>query len=100
MDDNEARVKNGQSKIMILKTGLWRYSRHPNHFGEQLFWVGIAFFALPTEHKYCSLGLLFNHVCDYVVTLKLNEELMLRKPEREAAFRKYMQETPICIPWG
>merc|ERR1712187_992667 len=25
-----------------LQTGVWRYSRHPNFFGENLVWVGLA----------------------------------------------------------
>jgi len=25
---------------------------------------------------------------------------MLKNPDREAAFRKYMKETPLCVPWG
>ena len=26
----------------ILQTGLWRYSRHPNYFGEWGFWFGLG----------------------------------------------------------
>jgi steroid 5-alpha reductase family enzyme len=29
----------------ILKTGVWRYSRHPNYFGEALLWWGIYIIA-------------------------------------------------------
>ena len=30
----------------IMAQGLWRYSRHPNYFGEWLFWFGLMLFGL------------------------------------------------------
>ena len=34
------------SKGRVLDTGLWRYTRHPNYFGEALLWWGIYLMAL------------------------------------------------------
>ncbi|MBN2459703.1 DUF1295 domain-containing protein [Candidatus Woesearchaeota archaeon] len=30
-----------------IESGLWKYSRHPNYFGEMLCWIGIYIYALP-----------------------------------------------------
>eukprot|EP01080_Neovahlkampfia_damariscottae_P003088 gene3088-5258_t len=32
---------NPENKSKVLNTGLWRYSRYPNYFGEILLWIGI-----------------------------------------------------------
>lgn len=42
MEANKRREK----KVKILYTGLWRYSMHPNHFGENLYWFGLAVMAI------------------------------------------------------
>lgn len=36
-----------QNKNLWIQSGLWKYSRHPNYFGEMLCWWGIYVFALP-----------------------------------------------------
>ena len=39
-------IKNkSRNKDTIMKTGLWKYTRHPNYFGESSMWWGIAFIA-------------------------------------------------------
>jgi steroid 5-alpha reductase family enzyme len=35
-------IKNPENRGKIMQTGLWRYSRHPNYFGESSMWWGMA----------------------------------------------------------
>jgi steroid 5-alpha reductase family enzyme len=39
----------------ILSTGLWRYSRHPNYFGEAVLWWGISVIACSIEYGWITL---------------------------------------------
>ena len=45
-----------ENRGRLIDTGLWRYSRHPNYFGEALQWWGIAVIALsaPRAVSKCS----------------------------------------------
>lgn len=36
-----------ENKNTWIDEGVWRYSRHPNYFGEMLVWFGIFIYALP-----------------------------------------------------
>lgn len=36
------------SKGQVMDRGLWRYTRHPNYFGEAVMWWGFGLFALAT----------------------------------------------------
>jgi steroid 5-alpha reductase family enzyme len=47
-DWQKFRFKNiPEHKNRWIQTGLWRYSRHPNYFGEMLCWWGIFVFVTP-----------------------------------------------------
>ncbi len=39
-------VSSPKSKGKIMQSGLWRYSRHPNYFGEITQWLGIGIIAM------------------------------------------------------
>jgi len=101
---------NMKNKPLLLETGLWKYSRHPNHFGEQIWWVGLLLFGVAASAESnngifsittwwpIAFGVCFNHPLDTFVTLKLIEDRMLRRPERAEIYKKYQERTSLILP--
>jgi steroid 5-alpha reductase family enzyme len=50
-----------------IQSGLWKYSRHPNYFGEVILWWGLFVLALPSF----SASLLFTLIGPVFITLLL-----------------------------
>jgi len=81
----------------VLDTGLWKYSRHPNYFGEALLWWGIFLLCLsvPGGWRGAIGALTITLLVRYVSGVPLLEEHM---KEREK-YRDYILTTPVFIPW-
>lgn len=81
------------------RRGLWRWSRHPNYFGEWLCWCGIALVALPAPLG--SLALV-QPVLMFVLVRFVSgvpfAELQARK-SRGDDYARYMRETNAFFPW-
>ncbi len=42
-DSQKSAFKNNKkNQGMYITEGLWKYSRHPNYFGEIIMWIGIT----------------------------------------------------------
>lgn len=90
--DNPKRVSGS-----IITSGLWRYSRHPNYFGEALLWWGLFVMtcSLPRGFVYFFSPLLITLLLRYVSGVPLLERHFAKNP----AFQHYMKETSIFVPW-
>ena len=84
----------------VLDSGIWRYSRHPNYFGEQLWWWSFAGFAVGLGEWWMIAGTAFNSVVLATVTV-MTEQRMLKNWEASRAdkYREYMRTTSVLIPW-
>ncbi|HVP27564.1 MAG TPA: DUF1295 domain-containing protein [Myxococcota bacterium] len=82
----------------ILDTGLWAWSRHPNYFGEILFWWGLALFGLAAAGPiwWIPLGAVAITAMFLLASLPLIETRMAeRRGERWAA---YCERVPRLVP--
>jgi len=98
MRANAERVARGEAKQPLLDAGIWRWSRHPNYFGEQLFWWAIAGYGVVLGVPWVAVGTALNTAALAVVTV-MTERRMLADPTRTEAFLAYRERTPVWLPW-
>lgn len=89
--------KNKTHKDEILTSGVWRYTRHPNYFGEAAMWWGIFVIVLPVELGWTAVfsALFINFMLLNVSGVPFLDE---RFKDNEA-YQQYKRETNNFIPW-
>ena len=82
-----------------MKTGLWALSRHPNYFGEWLFWAGLALFglaAVPGAWWWVLPGAIAMLAMFLLASIPMIDKRSLaRRPE----YATHMQQVSGFIPW-
>ncbi len=81
----------------VMNQGLWRYSRHPNYFGESCLWWGIALLALAGGGAWWALlsPMLVTFLLLKVSGINLQEQhLQARGP----AYTDYVRRTSAFLP--
>lgn len=89
-------VKNPNNKGKIIQNGLWRYTRHPNYFGEVTLWWGIWLISLSA---YSNLLSLIGPLTITFLILKVSGIPMLEKKyEGNPNFEAYKKKTSAFFP--
>lgn len=90
-------LKNPNRTARIMKGGLWRYSRHPNYFGEVTQWWGLWIIALATPWGWLSIigPMTITLLITKVSGIPLLEQRFANDPE----FAQYKETTNALIPW-
>lgn len=94
-----ARFKaKSSNKGKVMDRGLWRYTRHPNYFGDALLWWGFFLIALSTPSGLWTVisPLIMTGLLMKVSGVALLERTLVKtKPE----YRDYVQRTNAFFPW-
>lgn len=88
---------NISNKGKVLDTGLWKYTRHPNYFGDAAVWWAFGLFAIAAGAYWYIVGSI---IMTYLIVrisgvALLEESLRGKKPE----YKDYITRTSSFFPW-
>jgi steroid 5-alpha reductase family enzyme len=93
-----AFVSDPSNKGTTLRSGLWRYSRHPNYFGDAVVWCG--FYVVACSSGWGFLTLLSPVAMLYLLTSLSGKPMLERKlATSRAGYQQYVATTSSFIPW-
>lgn len=89
-------VSDQHHRGQLMRQGLWRYSRHPNYFGELSQWWGIFIIALTAPWGWLGFigPLTLTFLILFVSGIPLNERRQAQKP----GWKEYQRVTSLLIP--
>jgi steroid 5-alpha reductase family enzyme len=92
-----ARFKaNPANKGNILDHGVWRYSRHPNYFGDSAQWWGYYLIAASAGGWWT----IFSPILMTFLLLRVSGVTLLERTlETRPGYKEYIQTTSAFIPW-
>ncbi|MHA1776924.1 MAG: DUF1295 domain-containing protein [Promethearchaeota archaeon] len=91
-------LANPNNKGKTISDGLWRYSRHPNYFGEVSFWWGMYIFGLSSNFHYwwTIIGPIMMTLLFLFISIPMMEKHNLA---RRDDYWEYQRKTSKIVPW-
>ncbi len=80
----------------ILQTGLWRYSRHPNYFGEVVLWWAI--FLVTFSTRFSLINLLSPILISFLILFVSGVPLAEKRLRKTVNYKDYINRTSVFIP--
>jgi steroid 5-alpha reductase family enzyme len=94
-----ARFKaNPANKGKVLNTGVWRYTRHPNYFGDATQWWSYFLIAAAATGGFWTV---FSPIIMTTFLLRVSGVTLLEKTLKETKpqYKEYIETTSAFIPW-
>ena len=81
-----------------MQKGLWKFSRHPNYFGEVSFWFGLFLMTLSLDDypAWLFISPLSMYLMFALVTCRMMDD---RSLEKRSDYADYMQKTSQLFLW-
>lgn len=89
-------LANPKNKTKLMTSGLWKYTRHPNYFGEAIQWWGIWVIALSVPFGW--VGMISPIVITILLVFISGVPLTEKRFEGRPGWEKYKKETSIFLP--
>ena len=87
----------------FIQSGLWKYSRHPNYFGEILIWTGIAIIGISVYSGFGWLGwispIFVFVMLNYISGVRLLEKQADERWGGNNVYQSYKSKTPVLVPY-
>ncbi|MBU2649129.1 DUF1295 domain-containing protein [bacterium] len=82
----------------VMDTGLWKFTRHPNYFGEAVIWWGIFLIVLEDLSNFWTI---ISPVVITFLLLRVSGVSLLEKTvvKRRPAYTAYQEKTSAFLPW-
>jgi len=93
-----ARFKsNISNKGKVLQTGFWKYTRHPNYFGDAAVWWAYAIFSVAAGSYWQIVG----SIVMTVLIVKVSGVSLLERTLKDTKpqYKDYIQKTNSFFPW-
>jgi steroid 5-alpha reductase family enzyme len=100
--DNQKQKFKRENPGEFITIGLWRFSRHPNYFGEIVLWLGIAVLALPALQGWQYATLISPIFVIFLLTkisgVRMLEHRANKKWGEDPEYQFYRSNTPVLVP--
>ena len=85
------------NKGKVLDKGFWRYTRHPNYFGDSSVWWGYGFICIAAGSYLPAIGSLIMTA----LIIKVSGVALLEKSlkEQKPQYKEYIDKTSAFLPW-
>jgi len=85
------------TKGKVLDRGFWKYTRHPNYFGDAAVWWAYALFSIAAGSYWHVIG----SVVMTLLIIRVSGVALLEKSLKDSKpqYQEYIRKTSAFLPW-